>query len=110
MSFGGLHAPPVGDLSLDAFQLLLDDVHGLVCLPLLKGLSYASNDAEAFLEGCCGLLANFFAAFVEERPSLGVAKDDPWDLDICKLVEAAINCISLLRSATATASRTRSLQ
>ena len=85
----GLCLPPVLDLALDALELLFDDIESLASLALLERLAYASNDAQALLECGSRLLADLGARLVEERSSLAVAENDPWDLDVRELVEAA---------------------
>ena len=88
-SLHSLCPPPVLDLALDALELLLDDIEGLASLALLERLADARDDAQALLECGSRLLADLGAGFVEKSAALAVAENDPRDLDVCELVEAA---------------------
>jgi hypothetical protein len=76
---------PLGDDSLDGFELLLDHLGSLIAFTLLESLSEAVDYFEASFEGMFQFLGEFLIIFSKVVSSFGMSDDDPRDVDILEL-------------------------
>ena len=74
------------DFTGNSVQLPLDDLLGLVCLPLLQTLANTSNDSKSSSDGSLDLVSNEFVGIAKHASSLRVTENDPVHIGIFKLV------------------------
>jgi hypothetical protein len=70
---------------LERVKLPLDDVLGLVSLPLFDGLAETEDDVEFALEGNGNFISDKLIVLAEQVPSLGVAENGPIDSGVLEV-------------------------
>lgn len=90
---------PVGDVALEALELLSDDLDGLASLTLLEALAAAPDDADAVLGSVLGLEGDGLVGLLEDGAALGVTEDGPVDGEILELLDgdlASVGTVGLV--------------
>ena len=91
-------AAPVLDRGLEALELGLEDVVGGVSLALLQRLADAHDGVQADILGLGDLAGDHGVGLAVERAALGVADEDPVDVEVLQLLTRDLAGVSTLAS------------